>query len=252
MTGLIKMYLYRMSRSVGLVISLVICCLCVFIPALEHKISILRFFIGDNTSTVSTAALHVLTAGVPCAVCAIYLSAVFSADHANGFIKNIIPAIKHKSTVFTARTTVTVLFATVAYLLVCTFSFLYYGVIQGKPVGLEALYIKMFILVYVMTLAFLMLLNTMTIFTRGMVMAVIFAISSMTGFTMLPVGIGETVIFGITNPNREAVVYTYLVSYMMKNISYELNTARALAMSAVYIIISVAVSLSVLSLRDEK
>ena len=246
------MYLYRMSRSVGLVISLVICCLCVFIPALEHKISILRFFIGDNTSTVSTAALHVLTAGVPCAVCAIYLSAVFSADHANGFIKNIIPAIKHKSTIFTARTTVTVLFATVAYLLVCTFSFLYYGVIQGKPVGLDALYIKMFILVYVMTLAFLMLLNTMTIFTRGMVMSSLFAVSSMIGFTMLPVAVGEAVIFGITKPNREAVAYTYLVSYMMKNITSGFSSAKIFAMCAVYVVISVAVSLSVLSLRDEK
>lgn len=252
MTGLIKMYFYRMSRSVGLVISLFLCCLCVFLPAIEQKIPILSMFIENNTITVSSAALHVLSQGLPCAVCAIYLSALFSADHANGFIKNIIPSVRRKSAIFFARTAVTLLFFTVIYLLVCTLSYLFYGVIKGRPVGLDAVYIKMFILVYFMSVAFLMLINTMTIFTRGMVMAVIFAISSMTGFTMLPVGIGETVIFGITNPNREAVVYTYLVSYMMKNISYELNTARALAMSAVYIIISVAVSLSVLSLRDEK
>ena len=251
MTGLIKMYFYRMSRSVGLVISLFLCCLCVFLPAIEQKIPILSMFIENNTITVSSAALHVLSQGLPCAVCAIYLSALFSADHANGFIKNIIPSVRRKSAIFFARTAVTLLFFTVIYLLVCTLSYLFYGVIKGRPVGLDAVYIKMFILVYFMSVAFLMLINTMTIFTRGMVMSVIFAVSSMTGFTTVPVAVGEAVVF-MSDPRHEAVAYTYLVSYMMKNITSGFSSAKIFAMCAVYVVISVAVSLSVLSLRDEK
>ena len=232
MTGLIKMYFYRMSRSVGLVISLFLCCLCVFLPAIEQKIPILSMFIENNTITVSSAALHVLSQGLPCAVCAIYLSALFSADHANGFIKNIIPSVRRKSAIFFARTAVTLLFFTVIYLLVCTLSYLFYGVIKGRPVGLDAI-------------------NTMTIFTRGMVMSVIFAISSMTGFTTVPVAVGEAIVF-MSDPRHEAVAYTYLVSYMMKNITSGFSSAKIFAMCAVYVVISVAVSLSVLSLRDEK
>ena len=247
MTGLIKMYFYRMSRSVGLVISLFLCCLCVFLPAIEQKIPILSMFIENNTITVSSAALHVLSQGLPCAVCAIYLSALFSADHANGFIKNIIPSVRRKSAIFFARTAVTLLFFTVIYLLVYTLSYLFYGVIKGRPVGLDAVYIKMFILVYFMSVVFLMLINTMTIFTRGMVMSVIFAISSMT----VPVAVGEAVVF-MSDPRHEAVAYTYLVSYMMKNITSGFSSAKIFAMCAVYVVISVAVSLSVLSLRDEK
>ena len=59
MTGLIKMYFYRMSRSVGLVISLFLCCLCVFLPAIEQKIPILSMFIENNTITVSLRAFRV-------------------------------------------------------------------------------------------------------------------------------------------------------------------------------------------------
>ena len=85
MTGLIKMYFYRMSRSVGLVISLFLCCLCVFLPAIEQKIPILSMFIENNTITVSSAALHVLSQGLPCAVCALLPLLPFILLSLNGF-----------------------------------------------------------------------------------------------------------------------------------------------------------------------
>ena len=97
-----------------------------------------------------------------------------------------------------------------------------------------------------------MIINTMTILTRGMVMAVMVAVSSVTGFTTIPVALAETIIAGSFNPMYEAHWYTYLISDMMKNIVYEFSAVKILGMCAVYVAVSVAASLLVLNLRDEK
>ena len=251
MTGLIKMYFYRMSRSAGLAISLAVCLLCVFIPFLEQRIPVISMLFAP-VSTVSGATLNIFASGLPCAVSAVYLSAVFADDFSNGFIKNIIPAVKSRNTIFLARTAVTVIFAAGVYIMVSACSFIFYGAVMGYNTGFDASYLKTLFLVFLMSVAFLMFTGAMTILTRGMVMSVLFAVSFATGFSIVPVAVGESLIFGVADPSYEAHFYTYVLSYIIKNTEYEFSVLKAVAMSAVYIIVSVAISLAVLNMRDEK
>ena len=123
---------------------------------------------------------------------------------------------------------------------------------MGYNTGFDASYLKTLFLVFLMSVAFLMFTGAMTILTRGMVMSVLFAVSFATGFSIVPVAVGESLIFGVADPSYEAHFYTYVLSYIIKNTEYEFSVLKAVAMSAVYIIVSVAISLAVLNMRDEK
>jgi len=250
---LTKMYLYKLQRSAGLWICMLLTCMLVVMPGL------IRLFFPDlfGTSGMYSAAgalLSAVTGGLPCMICAIYAAVFFHDDEKYGFIKNIFPKLPHKMELFTARLAVSLLLLLAMYLAGFLTALLFTALLHGTVIG-EAGSIPLLLLSFLSSAAFLSLVLTLELHTRSNVLPIVLSVISMSGMISLMCTLLSFLLNQLLKTESVALDQ-YVVSCQLRNLSTFAMADRpsmpvtVILVSAVYLIISAAWSYLLLYRRD--
>lgn len=250
---LIKMYMYKLLRSVGLWICLILNCILYVLPGL-FRLCFPSLFVITGSYSAAGSLLSTVTGCLPCMICAIYSAVFFHDDEKYGFIKNVFPHLTYKTKVYFARMAIAlmILFAMyiTGFLTAAFFAGLLHGTVGGPGGTIPALLMS-----FLLSAAFLSLILTLELQTRSTVLPIVLCVISMSGMLSLLISLVSFLLKQILN-TESVELEKYVASSLLRKLSIFITSESrsayftAAVVSAVYLIITFAWSRLILYRKD--
>lgn len=246
MLKIIKMYLYRASRLVSSKLWFVLLEITLLVPMAKM---VLFSSNRDAGVTVFDIMLQIISSGMPCMICSFFISSLFVCDEKGGYIKNIITSLNDRKSLLFSRIAVTAVYLFLIYFIIIVSTFIIYGLVLNMEIIFNINIITKLVMSYWLSVSFLCFVNMVIIIAKSVTLPVMMTLISISGLIALPVLMINLLINKLFKSDSFDLG-DHLASTCLKGLSYDFDLYHHLLIGAVYIVISVLISLLILRKRD--
>ena len=248
MKRLIQMYLYRFLHSVcGWV------CFVLSVPVVLAPV-LLRIIVPNPSAQPFSAAealCRAAASGIPVMLCGIGLTVFYHADEKQGYIKNIMPVLERKEALIGARLAVSSLMMLVMYLLIYLLNVIVSLLLFRGRIGFSAEELTACAAAYLLSVAFLSLIDLLTLLTRGTALPIAADVIGAFGMLALPLLVVNMLAERLT-PLRNFDAAEFFASTCLRAVWPGTAGLREVIVSLCYLLLTTSAGAAVLRRRDTR